>query len=195
MKLNEHKHYIYIVSGYPRSGTSLVMQMLEAGGMPVLFDDAKEPNIHNPRGYYELKASLRLGAKDQDKSWVESARGLTVKVMAYHLRHLPADYAYKVIFMKRKIAEVLASWDKMNLTRKNIKLSAEEQVMAFKTEYAVYEARLEQNRQMEPLFVLYNELLGNPTGEIAKIAGFLHYPLDEKAMLGAIDPELYRNRC
>ena len=195
MKNNNQNQVIKLVSGYPRSGTSLMMQMLEAGGVPVLFDDAKEPNIHNPRGYYELKAALRLGAKDQEKDWVKNARGKAVKVMAYHLRHLPDDHTYKVIFMKRKIAEVLVSWEKMKLTKKVLTLSPEEQVMAFKTEYAVYEARLLNNSRMDTLFVHYNDLMQNPADEISKIAEFLSCPLDERAMLGAIEPELYRNRC
>jgi hypothetical protein len=133
---------ITIVSGYPRSGTSLMMQMLAAGGLPVLVDECKKPDEHNPRGYFDYERALNLGNEGETTDWVADAQGKAVKVIAYHLQHLPTTFEYRVIFMKRKIAEVLASWGKMGLVRADVKLSEREQILAFKTEYTIYEARL-----------------------------------------------------
>ena len=186
--------FISIVSGYPRSGTSLMMQMLAAGGMPVLVDEFKKPDEHNPRGYFEYAPALNLGGKDTTTDWVADAQGKAVKVIAYQLQHLPTTFEYRVIFMKRKIAEVLASWCKMGLTRPDVKLNEREQILAFKTEYAIYEARLMRQKNARVLFVQYNDLLANPREQIARVRDFVGVPLDADAMLGAIDPALHRNR-
>ncbi len=190
---------ITVVSGYPRSGTSLMMQMLAAGGMDVLTDDTKTPDEHNPRGYFEFGPALKLGGKETSTDWVDGAVGRVVKVMAYQLRHLPETFEYRVLFMRRRIAEVLASWNKMKLTRPDVRLSEREQILAFKTEYAVYEATLERRKNFRVLFVQYNELLASPDEWIEKVAGFLgdsldRTSLDRSAMRGAIDYALYRNR-
>lgn len=186
--------HIIVVSGYPRSGTSLMMQMLAAGGMDVLTDDTKTPDEHNPRGYFEFGPALKLGEKEVSTDWVDGAVGRSVKVMAYQLRHLPETFEYRVIFMRRRIAEVLASWNKMKLTRPDVRLSERERILAFKTEYAVYEATLERRKNFGVLFVQYNELLASPDEWIERVAGFLEEPLDRSAMRGVIDYALYRNR-
>jgi hypothetical protein len=185
---------ITVVSGYPRSGTSLMMQMLAAGGMPVLADEFKKPDAHNPRGYFEYERALKLGSEDETTAWVAEAPGKAVKVIAYQLQRLPDAFDYQVIFMKRKIVEVLASWGKMGLTRPDVQLNEREQILAFKTEYAIYEARLMRQKNMRVLFVQYNDLLAHPPVHIARVCEFLAAPLDAHAMQGAIDPALYRNR-
>ncbi|NTW17625.1 MAG: sulfotransferase [Syntrophaceae bacterium] len=185
---------ITVVSGYQRSGTSLMMQMLAAGGVPVLVDESNKADEHNPRGYFEYECAGKLGDTDESTDWIAEAQGKAVKVIAYRLRFLPAGYDYRVIFMRRKIAEVLTSWGKMGLTRTGVTLSEREQILSFKMEYAVYEAQLMRQTSMRALFVHYNELLEDPPGQIGRILDFLGATLDREAMAEAIDPLLHRNR-
>jgi hypothetical protein len=186
--------FITVISGYPRSGTSLMMQMLAAGGIDVLCDDFRKPDEHNPRGYYEFEHALKLGGEGETTDWVAQAVGRAVKVIAYQMRLLPIEYNYRVIFMRRKIVEVLASSRKMKLTREQPALSEREQILAFKTEYVVYEAWLLKQPNMCALFVNYNDLLANPREHIERVSAFLGVPLDVDEMIKAIDPALYRNR-
>src|SRR5882724_8514008 len=97
---------IVIVSGLPRSGTSLMMQMLQAGGMPLLIDDRRPADADNPNGYWEYEPVKRL---QQDNSWIPKAEGKAVKVVSALLQYLPPQYTYKIIFMQRSLQEVLAS--------------------------------------------------------------------------------------
>jgi hypothetical protein len=187
--------FVTVVSGYPRSGTSLMMQMLAAGGLEVLVDDCRPADDHNPRGYFEFSPSLMLNAEDPDVSWVPSAAGRAVKVMAYQLQHLPDDHVYRVVFMRRTVAEVLASWDKMGLTRPHCELDRRQRELSFKTEYAVYEARLERRPCMRALFLQYGDVLAEPAAQSARVADFLGLTLDLAAMAGAVDLALYHNRA
>jgi hypothetical protein len=195
--------FITIVSGYPRSGTSLMMQMLEAGGLPVLRDEKYRPaDERNPRGYYEIKAALKLGAEGQTTDWVAGAQGKAVKVIAYQLRFLPPEFTYRVVFMRRRIAEILASSGEFKLPGSEIKLlradsplSEREKILAYKTEYVIYEAWLMKQKHLPALFVNYNDLIDNPAAPVARLRDFLGLPLDADAMLAAIDPALYRNRA
>lgn len=187
--------FITIVSGYPRSGTSLMMQMLEAGGLPVLRDDAFRPaDERNPRGYYEIEAATKLGAEGQTTDWVAGAQGKAVKVIAYQLHFLPLQFDYRVLFMRRRIAEVLASSGKFPLLRQDSPLTEREKIMSYKTEYVVYEAWLMKQAHLPALFVNYNDLLDAPAAPVARICEFLGLPLDAEQMIAAIDPALYRNR-
>ena len=191
--------FVTVVSGYPRSGTSLMMQMFEAGGLPVLKDESFRPtDERNPRGYYEIRDALSLGAEEQSTAWVAGALGKAVKVIAYQLQHLPPDHDYRVVFMRRRIAEVLASSGEFKMLRTDSPLSAREQVMAYKTEYALYEAWLLRQAHMRAVFVSYNDLLEDAAGPVAEIRAFLDAspaaPLQAERMIAAIDPALYRNR-
>ncbi len=187
--------FITIVSGYPRSGTSLMMQMLEAGGLPVLRDEVFRPaNEHNPRGFYEIEDAFRLGELERSTAWLEETRGKTVKVVAPLLPRLPPDHAYKVLFMRRHVAEIIASHAKANALREDSPLSEREKNLAFKTEYVVYEAWLLKQAHLPALFVSYNDLIASPVAPVARIREFLGLPLDADKMIAAIDPALYRNR-
>ncbi|MBM3131002.1 MAG: sulfotransferase [Chloroflexi bacterium] len=188
--------FITIVSGYPRSGTSLMMQMLEAGGLSVLRDEQFRPaDERNPRGYYEIQAAMELGKEGQTTDWVADARGKAVKVIAYQLRHLPPEFSYRVVFMRRRIAEILASSGEFKLLREDSPLSEREKILAYKTEYVMYEAWLMKQKHLPALFVNYNDLIDNPTAPVARLRDFLGVPLDADKMLAAIDPALYRNRA
>jgi len=192
--------FVTVVSGYPRSGTSLMMQMLEAGGLPVLKDDTFHPaDERNPRGYYELEAALGLGGEAYRTDWVSGARGKAVKVIAYQLKFLPSEFDYRVVFMRRRIAEVLASSGEFKLLRADSPLSAREKVMAYKTEYALYEAWLLRQAHLSAIFVSYNDLLEDPAEPVAEVCAFLDAPpaaaLAAERVSAAIDPALYRNRA
>jgi len=191
--------FVTVVSGYPRSGTSLMMQMLAAGGLPVLKDESFRPtDERNPRGYYEIKDALSLGGEEQSTDWVAGAPGKAVKVIAYQLQYLPPDYDYRVVFMRRRIAEVLASSGEFQMLRTDSPLSEPEKVMAYKTEYALYEAWLLRQAHMRAVFISYNDLLQGPASPVAEVCAFLEAPpavaLCAERMTAAIDPGLYRQR-
>src|SRR5687767_1046860 len=101
---------ITVVSGLPRSGTSMMMRMLEAGGIPVLIDNVRQPDEDNPAGYYEFEQVKQVRDNTQ---WLPSARGKTVKMVYRLLYDLPSQFDYRVIFMRRNLDEVLASQQKM----------------------------------------------------------------------------------
>jgi hypothetical protein len=137
---------------------------------------------------------MKLGAEGQTTGWVAGAQGKAVKVIAYQLRFLPPEFAYRVVFMRRRIAEILASSGKFPLLRQDSPLTEHEKIMSYKTEYVVYEAWLMKQPHLPALFVNYNDLIANPAAPVARIRDFLGLPLDAGAMLAAIDPALYRNR-
>ena len=106
---------VFIVSGLPRSGTSLMMMILNAAGIPPLTDYERNADEDNPRGYYEFERVKKL--KDGDFGWLENAQGKAVKVISALLTYLPEGYTYKVIFMRRELSEILASQRKMLINR------------------------------------------------------------------------------
>src|SRR2546428_444309 len=103
---------ITIVSGLPRSGTSLMMQMLAAGGMSILSDGERQADLDNPRGYFEWE---RIKQLPKEPGCIAEAEGKVVKVISQLLLALPAGHEYRVIFMQRPLAEVLASQERMSL--------------------------------------------------------------------------------
>src|SRR5215470_815323 len=105
---------ITVVSGLPRSGTSMMMNMLAAGGMPVLTDALRAADEDNPRGYFELQKVKQL---DKDNPWLREARGKALKIVSPLLKHLPRDYSYRIIFMLRDLNEILASQNQMLIRR------------------------------------------------------------------------------
>lgn len=184
---------VTVVSGLPRSGTSLMMQMLDAGGLPALRDEIRTADEDNPRGYYEFE---RVKQVKSDKAWLEDARGKVVKMIHALITDLPDGYRYRVIFMRRDLDEILASQTKM-LTRhgksgaalapdklKGVYLQQIQRVMSW----------MGERPHFEVLEVSYNDLVADPEGEAAKIASFLGGRVDAEKMVGAVDPELYRNR-
>jgi hypothetical protein len=100
------RNTITIVSGLPRSGTSLMMMMLEAGGMPVLTDHIRTADADNPKGYYEFE---RVKAIERDQAWLKEADGKAVKMISALLKYLPQNYAYRIIFMRRGTTPIALS--------------------------------------------------------------------------------------
>lgn len=184
---------ITIVSGLPRSGTSMMMKVLEAGGLEVFTDNQRVADEDNPKGYYELEQVKAL--KDGDVSWIETAPGKVVKVISSLLEYLPSAYKYKIIFMRREIAEILASQKQM-LIRRGESSDSDDQKMAemFQEHLKRVRVWLANQPNMDILYVDYNALMGNPAPEIKAVAEFLG--LNEKldAMLAVPDKKLYRQK-
>ena len=182
---------IIIVSGLPRSGTSLMMQMLHQGGIPAVTDEIRAADTDNPRGYYEFE---RVKKTKEDPSWLPEARGKVVKMVSSLLYDLPATETYRVVFMRRDIDEMLESQEKM-LARLSRTAAPRDQM---KTSFSVHLDRLFRWFPAQPhiklLEVNYNDLLHTPESEICRVARFLDHVPSASQMLAAIDLSLHRNR-
>jgi hypothetical protein len=185
---------ITIVSGLPRSGTSMMMKMLDAGGVEVLTDNLRTPDQSNPKGYYEFERVKKL--KDGDHAWLENTRGKAVKIISALLEHLPGRYAYKVIFMRRHIPEILASQKQMLIRRGEAtdKVSDEKLEELYLAHIKNIETWLAQQPNFEVIYISYNEILENPDENIAELNRFLGGKLDTQAMAQTISRDLYRER-
>lgn len=186
---------ITVVSGLPRSGTSMMMKVLDAGGIPPVQDGIRAADEDNPQGYYEFERVKRLDKGDT--AWLAEAQGKAVKVISALLKHLPPTYTYRVIFVRRNMAEVLASQRKMLIHRGEDPGQVDDVQMSrlFARHLAEVEAWLAQQHNMRVLYVQYAEALANPQGCAAQINTFCGGSLNERAMALAIDPQLYRNRA
>lgn len=186
---------IVVVSGLPRSGTSMAMKMLEAGGLTVVTDGARTADEDNPKGYYEDERVLDL-AKTADKTWLRSSRGKAVKIISYLLRHLPPDNNYKVLFMRRDLGEVLASQAKM-LDRRGESTETDDGRMRDLFETDLWKAGyfMKHSPAVEALQVHYTEVLQEPARHAQRIADFLDCKVDVAKMAQVVDPNLYRNRA
>ena len=185
--------FITVVSGLPRSGTSMMMQMLAAGGMPVVSDGLRTADADNPRGYFDLEAVKKLKT---DSSWVAGARGHAVKVISMLLYELPAAHSYRVIFMDRDMAEILASQREMLVRRGLSTTDAEDGAMRqhMQRHLEKVHAWLAARPHFRVLRCRYAELVHSPAEQIRRITDFLGVSLDEAAMRLAVDPSLHRNR-
>lgn len=187
---------VIVVSGLPRSGTSMMMRMLEAGGIEPFTDGARAADIDNPEGYYEHRRVMDL-EREPDKSWVREARGRALKVISFLLRHLPNDNAYRIVYMRRHLDEVLVSQDKM-LDRLGDAAPGgdlESAKEAYRND--IVAARLYARKQpfMEMLEVHYAEAVADPAAAARAVNAFLGGELDEAAMAAAVNEQLYRNRA
>lgn len=186
---------IVVVSGLPRSGTSLVMQMLAAGGVEALTDARRSADEDNPKGYYELEAVKRLAT---DNSWIPEARGKAIKVISHLIPDLPDDETYRIIVVERDLNEVLASQAKMIQRAGRVAPDESAVRRAFEAHGLAFDQLLKSRPEFRVLHVGYADLVATPAGVVALIAEFIGFEragvLDTKAMEMAIDPTLYRNR-
>jgi len=185
---------LILVSGLPRSGTSMAMKMLEAGGLDVIQDGIRTADIDNPKGYYEDERIKNLGEM-QDKSWLRDIRGRVIKVVSSLLQNLPPENRYKVIFMKRNLTEVLASQAKMLERRGETHDAADDDMQKMygqHLEKVAFQLRFRKN--FEVIYLDYKQALENPRQAAEQIATFLGQELDIDAMAAVVDPNLYRNR-
>lgn len=186
--------YITIVSGLPRSGTSMMMKMLEAGGLPPLTDDIRKADDDNPKGYYEFERVKKM--PDGDIAWIEEAHGKTVKVISALLEHLPPDVSYRVLFMQRNMDEILASQKKMLVRsgKPTDKVSDDQLTDLYAKHLAKIKLWLSKQPNFSVLYLDYNAILDKPVDYIDTINDFLDNSLNAKKMAGVIDPNLYRQR-
>ena len=189
--------FITVVSGLPRSGTSMMMQMLVAGGMPAVSDGLRTADADNPRGYLELEAVKKLKT---DSAWLAGARGHAVKVISMLLYELPADYEYRVIFMHRDMDEILASQKEMLKRRGTAGAdSGADADAAMRQHLGAHlkkvEAWLAERKNFHVLYCEHRELLRAPVEQARRVGEFLGPGLNEQAMVQAIDPSLHRNRA
>lgn len=187
--------FITVVSGLPRSGTSMMMKMLEAGGIPPLTDELRTADVDNPEGYYEFERVKQLDKGDT--AWLPDAQGKVVKVISALLKHLPPGYEYRVVFMRRRIEEVLASQKKMLIHRGEATdaVSDEELAQLYRKHLAHVDAWLNNQPHVKVLNINYNTMLKDPEAELPTILAFFDHKLDHDKMLEVVKPELYRNRA
>jgi hypothetical protein len=185
---------ITIVSGLPRSGTSMMMKMLEAGGLLPLTDNIRVADSDNPRGYYEFERVKKL--KEGDNAWLVDAQGKVVKVIATLLLHLPATYTYRIIFMHRAMAEILASQRKMLINRGEDpdKINDQELAKLYKKHLYKVDTWINSQPNIKRIDIDYNQLVANPSPYMAQVNQFLGNILDVEQMAQVIDPDLYRQR-
>ncbi len=187
------KQKVVVVSGLPRSGTSMMMKILEEGGMEIVTDKQREADEDNPNGYFEVEVSKTL--KDGNTDWVYAARGKAVKVISYLLEFLPDDLEYDIIFMEREIQEILASQKKM-LARRNetSHISDEEMAAQFRDHVKAVKYWVARKPNMRVLYVKYNEMLNNPSELCVSVMEFLERSMVISAMQDVPTQSLYRNR-
>ena len=180
---------IVVVSGLPRSGTSMMMQMLAKGGVPAFTDGNREADADNPRGYFEHEKSIKLGS---DASWIPEARGHAVKIVAQLLPCLPRGERYRVVFMDRDLLEIVKSQRVMldRLEREGGRLTDSRMMSTLDAQVAQIERLLARRPDVESIFVDYASVLADPAGETRRIADFLGGDLDVDAMIEGVDATL-----
>jgi hypothetical protein len=187
------KNFLTIVSGLPRSGTSMMMRMMETGGLPVMIDLIREADDDNPNGYYEFEAVKHT---KEDASWLDDSDGKVVKMVYRLLYDLPEDRTYYVLFMGRHLDEVLAS-QRVMLERHGNGADGitDAQMRAmFQAEIDKFFKWIADRPCFKMIRVDYNNLLADPKAELTKVNEFLGGGLDVEAMAATVDPSLYRNR-
>lgn len=185
--------WVTVVSGLPRSGTSLMMQMLGSGGMPLLADAHRPPDADNPRGYFEYEPAK---ATKTDARWVAGGVGKAVKLVHLLLPDLPDGYAYRVVLMGRDMSEVLASQRAMldRLGRRGADLSPERLAEVFAAQLRRVRDWAARRPHVALLDVDYHHVIQDPAGQARRVNQFLGGRLDERAMSAAVEPTLYRQR-
>ena len=185
------KDEIIIVSGLPRSGTSLMMQVMDAGGIEILADDVRKADADNPRGYHEFERVKRV---KEDCSWLPEARGKAVKVVSQLLPHLPATERYRVVFMDRDLAEMLESQERMLRRLGRPTLPRAEKIPAFSLHLARIHQWLACQPHITAIRVCYASLVEQPEVEVARVDEFLGGRLAASDAVRVVEPALYRNR-
>ncbi len=186
---------IVVVSGLPRSGTSMLMKMLDAGGMQIMTDSERVADIDNPKGYFEYERVKNL-EKETDKSYVREGRGKVLKVICFLIKDLPDDNDYRVIFMRRDLDEVLASQNKMIQRLGTEDSTAAEEAMreAYRNDIVRTRLLCKKRQNFELIEVNYKGTVEEPAATARSVNAFVGGHLDEAAMRAAVDGSLYRNR-
>jgi hypothetical protein len=191
--MNSVRHDIVIVSGLPRSGTSMMMQMLKAGGMAILTDAKRQPDENNPLGYYEFEEVKNIR---EDSSWLTKCRGKAVKIVSMLLYHLPTNEKYRILFMKREMQEILASQKAMLKSRGIDGADDKDEKLAEKFEHHLIhiEDWLRRQPNVSVLYVKYDEVVEDSMKCAKVVNEFLGGCLGAKEMSRAVKKPLYRQR-
>jgi len=193
---------IYVVSGMMRAGTSMLMQMLERGGLEVVVDEIKKANQYNPNGYYEHRRIMSVNRQTPvpyPDSFIEKLEGKCIKVYAGYLSLLPMeDFQYKIVLVERELEEIWTSRKKMR----------KQQLGSNDTTFFPVQRREKMKRVIESvkkwdakrdnveiLYVNYKAIIENPLQQAQKIKAFLQHDLDEGKMAAAVAPELYKEKA
>ena len=186
------KNVNYIVSGLERSGTSMLMQILDAGGVPSDFDqDSRPPDDDNPRGYFELEGGKIINKLMNEEFSFEPYKGKFIKITAYGLKFLPKG-DYKIIYSQRNIEEILDSMEKMAKIQDE---NREDTRIAFAKLNDMIMSQIREREDIDVLFVNYNEIMSNPAENVTKIYDFLDSTeFDLEKMIAVVDNSLYRIR-
>lgn len=185
---------IIIVSGLPRSGTSMIMQMLEAGGLHLLTDNMRKADSDNPKGYYEYEKVKNLR---NDSSWLSYAKGKVVKIISMLLYYLPPIYRYKIIFTKRDMNEIIASQKKMlgRSGQENDQYNNHMLINKFEEHLHKVIHWIETQRNIECLYLDYADIIKGSLENASIVKQFLDRGLDVDSMANSVDSSLYRNKA
>lgn len=181
----------YIVSGIERSGTSMLMQILDNGGIPVSSDEKRKPDENNPKGYYELEGGKIINKLIEGTFPFEKYKGTFIKITAYGLKYLPPGN-YHIIYSERNIEEILKSMEKMaQITDEN----REETKQTFTKLNNMIKNNINKRNDCNILYVNYNHILQHPEKEIENIQTFINTKeADTQSMIQTVDKKLYRQR-
>lgn len=185
---------VVIVSGLPRSGTSMMMKMLEAGGLPILTDNLREADANNPKGYYEFERVKNM--KDGDLAWMPEAVGKVVKIVTGLITYLPPEFNYKIVFMRRDLKEVLSSQKKMlgRLGKGDDNIPDDKMAKTYEEHLKLVKGWLVRQANIETLYVDYNVMVNDPAESLQKVNTLLGGGMDVQTMASVVDQELYRER-
>lgn len=186
---------IIVVSGLPRSGTSMMMAMLEAAGIPLLTDGERQADEDNPKGYFEFERVKKLN--EGDFGWLAEAKGKAVKIISYLLMKLPDTYTYRVIFIHRNVDEILASQRKMLINRGEDpdKFSVDEMKGVLVRHLEQVNEWIESQANINHIDIDYNKMLEDPEGELSRLKTYLGPAIRTEDLIQVVDPRLYRQRA
>jgi hypothetical protein len=189
MKLDDDVNYI--VSGLERSGTSMMMQILDSANLPTSFDDSRLPDNNNPKGYFELEGGKIINKLIDGSFPLDDFKGKFIKITAYGLRYLPPG-KYKIIYSERNMEEILDSMEKMIRKKDENREVTRETFVKLND---LVKNHILEREDIDVLLISYNNILSNPEENLNKIIDFLSMPkVIINKMLEAIDSRLYRNR-
>lgn len=188
------KKPIVVVSGLPRSGTSMMMQMLQKGGAEIVSDGLRQADKNNPKGYYEFEKVKQM---QEDHSWLDQCPGKVIKIVSVYLKKLPDNYRYSVIFMRRNMQEILTSQKKMlvRLNQNPDDMDDEKLEQHYNKHLAQIQSWLHAQKKISVLYVDYRHALEQPAKVANEVRNFLKLDLNTERMTASVDKSLYRNRA
>ncbi|MBN2040300.1 MAG: sulfotransferase domain-containing protein [Spirochaetes bacterium] len=193
-KTDQKNEDIIIVSGLPRSGTSMMMQMLEAGGLDIMTDGKRTADDNNLKGYYEFEKTRKI---KNDISWIQDCGGKAVKIVSPLLYFLPEQNRYRIIFMERDMREIINSQNKMleRLNNAGSGLSDKEMILKNRNHIKDIKEWISARNNMDVIYINYNEVINSSLQKSKEINEFLENKLDTEKMSAVIDRTLYRQRA